>query len=239
MAYQVLDLSAWQKVSDFYQVKDAGVWGVMVKATEGTSYLSPAFFETCQAARQAGIHTGAYHYLRASNPEEARQEADFFLSKASQMVLDMPLAVDIEAQEQGPIRNLAPIASAFCNRVQDAGYYAMIYSSLNWFLTKLSDPSLDVYDRWIAQIKAGITEVEYDKAYGMWQYSWTGNIPGIQGNVDLDWAYKDYPTIIRRAGLNHLPTEPSPEPEPDPEPEENEISVSELIKMGYDKISLK
>ena len=56
------------------------------------------------------------------------------------------------------------------------------------------------YDAWVAHVNAA--KPSYSGAYGIWQHSWKGSIPGISGDVDLDYAYRDYPTIIRRAGLN-------------------------------------
>ena len=67
MNFRVLDLSAHQGDIDFSRVKKDGTWGVMLKATEGQSYLSPAFDKNYEQAIKAGLHVGAYHYLRAAN----------------------------------------------------------------------------------------------------------------------------------------------------------------------------
>lgn len=65
--------------------------------------------------------------------------------------------------------------------------------------------------------------------------SWTGRILGISGDVDLDYAYKDYPAIIKAAGLNGFtkttqPTEPKPEPTPTPEPDSEESTLQQILK---------
>ena len=117
MNYRVLDISAYQGEVDFAKVKSDGIWGVMLKATEGERYLSPAFDKNYQKATDSGLYVGAYHYLRASTPAEARKEAQFFLQKVAGKKLTLPLAVDIEAPEQQPIADLAPIAKAFCDEV--------------------------------------------------------------------------------------------------------------------------
>ena len=116
MNYRVLDISAYQGEVDFAKVKSDGIWGVMLKATEGERYLSPAFDKNYQKATDSGLYVGAYHYLRASTPAEALKEAQFFLQKVAGKKLTLPLAVDIEAPEQQPIADLAPIAKAFCDR---------------------------------------------------------------------------------------------------------------------------
>ena len=84
MNYRVLDISAYQGEVDFAKVKSDGIWGVMLKATEGERYLSPAFDKNNQKATDSGLYVGAYHYLRASTPAEARKEAQFFLQKVKQ-----------------------------------------------------------------------------------------------------------------------------------------------------------
>ena len=118
---------------------------------------------------------------------------------------------------------------AVCDEVERNKYYAMIYSTVSWFQTKLASSQLDVFDRWIAQV--GVNQPTFNKPYGMWQYTWNAQINGITGRVDENISYKDYPTIIRNAGLNHL------EPEPEP-PVSKIITVEQLKQMGYTSIQL-
>ena len=115
--------------------------------------------------------------------------------------LTLPLAVDIEAPEQKPIRDLAPIAKTFCQELERQKYYAVLYSMVSWFRTKLSSKELNAYDRWIAH---GSVRTQFDKPYGMWQFTWEAKVDGILGNVDENVCYKDYPQILKKAGLNHL-----------------------------------
>lgn len=136
---------------------------------------------------------------------EAVAEANFFLSKVKEKQLTLPLAVDIEAPEQRQIEDLAPIAAAFCDTLEKAGYYATIYSTVDWFKTKLSAKQLDRFDRWIAE--KGVSKPNFEKPYGMWQFTWNAQVDGINGRADESVSYRDYPTIIRQAGLNHLTPE--------------------------------
>lgn len=202
MTYRVLDLSAYQGTIDFARVKKAGIWGVMLKATEGTRYLSPAFQKNYTQAIQNGLHVGAYHFLRAGTPSQSLEEAAFFLHNVQGLQLDLPLALDLEAPEQRSIDDLTDIAAAFCRTLEQQQYYAMLYSFVSWFKTKLSSPALDRYDRWIAHV--GVKQPDYAKPYGIWQFTWDSKVDGISGKVDENICYKDYPKIIRQAGLNHL-----------------------------------
>ena len=94
------------------------------------------------------------------------------------------------------------IVKAFCNTLEDAGYYTGLYCSRDWLKNYLIPDRLKAYDVWMAAYVSDPGSVSLP--YGMWQYSSTGSIQGIAGNVDLDVAYKDYPSIIRKAGLNGL-----------------------------------
>ena len=77
----------------------------------------------------------------------------------------------------------------------------------------------------------GVNQPTFNKPYGMWQYTWNAQINGITGRVDENISYKDYPTIIRNAGLNHLELEPEP-------PVSKAITVEQLKQMGYTSIQL-
>lgn len=224
MTYRVIDISAYQGEIDFSRVKKAGIWGVMLKATEGERYLSPAFEKNYEQASAQGLHVGAYHFLRAATPEESQREARFFLDKVKGKNFSLPLAVDIEAPEQRQIEDLAPIAAAFCKEVERQRYYAMIYSTVSWFRTKLASRELNAFDRWVAHV--GVEHLELELPYGMWQFTWDAQIDGITGKVDESISYRDYPSIIKKAGLNHL------------QPADRSISVNELREMGYQAVQL-
>ncbi|MGN1043225.1 MAG: LysM peptidoglycan-binding domain-containing protein, partial [Acutalibacteraceae bacterium] len=88
---------------------------------------------------------------------------------------------------------------AFCSEIEKAGYYAMFYCNLNWLNNYLlKDELLPKYDLWFAQWGTNFPSV----SCGIWQYSSTGKIDGIDGNVDLDVSYKNYSEIMKTRGLN-------------------------------------
>lgn len=89
---------------------------------------------------------------------------------------------------------------------EEAGYYAAIYASKSWFDTKLNSSRLNRFDKWIAWWNKGAS---FDKnIYGLWQYTSTGSVNGISGNVDMNEAYKDYPSIINN-NSNSSPNTPA------------------------------
>ncbi|MCI8553416.1 MAG: hypothetical protein HFJ80_00520, partial [Clostridiales bacterium] len=214
--YRGMDVSAFQGLIDWTQVKNAGIQFAMVRSGygwENPEQQTDAQFENnMRGAAAAGIPTGAYHYSYATNAEEAQKEAAFFLNVIRGHRLEYPVALDIEdASQRGLSRDaLTEVVASFCSAMEEAGYYAMLYTSLDWAVNRLNMEALSRFDFWLAQWNDHPT---YDGNFGLWQYSNTGTVAGVYARVDLDLSYRDYPTIIRNAGLNHLE-----EPQPDPEP---------------------
>ena len=60
---------------------------------------------------------------------------------------------------------------------------------------------IDKFALWLAQVSDKVT---YDGGYYIWQYSFTGKVDGIKGDVDLDISYRDFPAIFKKYGLNNL-----------------------------------
>src|SRR5690606_21994904 len=75
------------------------------------------------------------------------------------------------------------------------------YANKHWLENKLDYNRLKKFDIWLAQWSKKPT---WNGSFGIWQYTSDGSIDGIQGRVDMNISYKDYPTIIRRAKLNRL-----------------------------------
>ena len=87
----------------------------------------------------------------------------------------------------------------FGDAIEKAGFYCSLYANLNWLRNYLDDGRLTRFDHWLAQWSPSPT---YTGAFGMWQSSSKGSVNGINGNVDTDVAYKDYPSVIRSNKLN-------------------------------------
>lgn len=155
--------------------------------------------------------------------EDARKEADGCLEVIAPYRMEYPICYDIEhasltyAEQNGVTftPSLATqIVKAFCDRIEERGYFAMYYSNQNFLETYLSRDLNRRYALWFARYGSRYDGIDY----GIWQYTSTGSIPGITGNVDLDTGYVDYASVIRKAGLNHLGSKPVPPPKPTPPP---------------------
>lgn len=200
--FEGIDVSKYQGTINWEQVKASGIDFAMIRVGYAT-VEDPMFQENITNAVNAGIDCGVYLYSYAVKPEQAVAEAQFVLNAIEPYTLRYPVAFDVENKSQSLLSNeaLAEVCNAFLSTVQDANYYAILYSTANWLETRLNVPLLNPYDRWVANV--GVPKPSYTGEYGMWQYSWKGRVNGISVNVDLDRAYKDYSAIIQQAGLNN------------------------------------
>ena len=144
---------------------------------------------------------GAYWYTYAKDIAAAKVEADSFLAALKGKTFEMPVFIDVEdASLPTNKATLTEIVRTFCQRVEDAGYYIGIYASLSWLENRLDMSKLKDFDVWVAQWN---DTCDYKGNYGVWQYTSSGSVTGVPSDrVDLDYAYIDYPSVIKRAGLN-------------------------------------
>ncbi len=189
-----IDVSVWQEEIDWPQVKDAGVEFAMIRAGwRGSEQGVLAEDEYAQAnyvgATAAGIKVGAYFFSQAISVEEAVEEANYLLDIIKDWNVEMPVVYDWEFisadSRTGKVdaRTLTDCAKAFCDTVAKAGYTPMIYFNKNQSLEMLYLRELTDYRFWLAQYD---TVLNYPYKVDMWQYSETGSVPGITGNVDID-----------------------------------------------------
>lgn len=215
-----IDVSAHQGNINWKMVKEAGTAFAMIRAGYGKNadQKDKCFDANVKGAQAAGLHVGAYHYSYAKSVADAKAEAETFLRWIAPYKLDYPVAFDIEDTSQVALgkATLTAICKAFCETVEKAGYYVCIYANPAWLKTYLDAPALAQYDLWLAHWTDNPTKAY---SYGMWQYTSDGDVAGINGRVDLNLAYKDYPAIIKAAGLNGYgkgTTQPAPAPEQKP-----------------------
>lgn len=194
---------------DWAKVKESGIDFVIIRAARG--YISeekPLAEDVCfrrniEEAQKYGIDVGVYFYSYASTVAEAREEAEFFVNVIKDYQIQYPVILDMEEQYQGHIgkKKLTNMIDAFFEVLMDNGYFPMFYSYKSWIETYLDMSTLDKYAVWLAQVG---DEVTYDGGYYIWQYSFTGKVSGIPNNVDLNYSYKDWPTIFRKYHLNNM-----------------------------------
>lgn len=200
-----IDVSTWQGDINWNKVKADGIEFAMLRSSFGKEnpdkQTDNKFWQNYKNAKAAGMPIGAYHYSYATTVEDAKKEAAFFLSIVKGCQFEYPVAFDIEDPSQVNLGKdrITDIIMTFCERVQAAGYYVSLYTNLDWISNRIDMSRAKAFDIWLAQWSSKPT---YSGNFGMWQYTSSGSVNGISGNVDMNIAYYDYPSIIKAAGLN-------------------------------------
>ena len=199
-----IDVSKHQGNINWPQVKGSRkVDFAILRAGYGSSLTQKdsKFDRNYQQAKAQGIPLGAYWYSYAKTPAAAKTEAQCFLSVLKGRQFEYPVYLDIEEQSQFALgrAKVTEIVKAFCETVENAGYFVGIYSSKSG-LSYIEPAVRDKYTVWVAHVN--VAKTTYTGPYDMWQYSWKGRYPGISGDVDQDYCYKDFPSIIKSVGRN-------------------------------------
>ena len=212
-----IDVSKWQGNIDWQKVKNSGIEFAILQEGYGQNGLDTYFRQNVQNANQAGVPIGAYHYSYAKSAREAKEEAKSCLNNIKGYQFQYPICFDIEDPSQQTLgkRTITDMIFAFCQELENNGYYAMVYCNAYWYNAFMYGEEVSKkFDMWIASWGSTPPSI----SCGIWQKSDSGTISGISGNVDLDVAYKNYPQIMKSAGLNGFskedqnsnPTTPTP-----------------------------
>ena len=118
----------------------------------------------------------------------------------------MPVCVDVEDNKLVKLNkgSLTALVDYELRTLESWGVYALLYTGLNFSLTRLNMAKLKAYDVWVAAYRKSMKKPATSYKYGIWQYTDAARIPGVSKNADMSYAYKDYPTIIKRAGLSRV-----------------------------------
>lgn len=200
-----IDVSHYNgKVIDWDKVRKSGKRFAIIKAggSEGGFYKESTFETHYAGAKAAGMYVGAYFVVGkgCDTTEDGIADARRFLEHIKGKQFEMPVVLDWETTSIEQKKGATDAAIGFCKTMEEAGYYVSIYGSDDsTFKERLEADRLTKYDKWVARY-AG--KPKYIQIYGMWQYTSKGIIDGITGYVDLNEAYKDYPSIMNARKLN-------------------------------------
>nr|WP_241156410.1 MULTISPECIES: glycoside hydrolase family 25 protein [unclassified Adlercreutzia] len=190
-----IDVSEHQGYIDWEAVAADGIDFAMVRAgsrgaTEGGLAVDDYFAYNLDGATRAGLDVGVYFFSQAATEQEAVEEADFVLELLGGAALSYPVAYDHEriAGISGRADALTPEqmtanARAFCDRIAQAGYAAMIYGNAG-DLARYQLAELGGYGVWFAEY--GVSAPKRNRDLAIWQYSNEGRVAGIDTVVDLD-----------------------------------------------------
>ncbi|MBQ2825234.1 MAG: glycoside hydrolase family 25 protein [Clostridia bacterium] len=202
-SYTGIDISSYNGYIDFDAVKKFGIDFVIVRlggrgyGSEGVIYEDDMALYNLKEAKKSGLMVGAYFFSQAITVEEAKEEAEYCLSLLDGFYLDYPLVFDwetIDSAENPRTENISPetlteCARAFCDTVNEAGYIPCLYTDSKKAYMKFDLSKLKGVDIWYAFYN---DEPDMYYNYMMWQYSCTGEVDGIEGDVDLNICFKNY-----------------------------------------------
>ncbi|MBE6887159.1 MAG: hypothetical protein E7484_01915 [Ruminococcaceae bacterium] len=207
MNLKIIDISRYQPSVDYAQtVQDCD--GVILRA--GLTYWGAqnmgrdsCFEKHYEGFKTVGCPVGAYYYSAADTVQMAEKEAEYFISLLKGKQFELPVYFDVENnQRQGSLtkEQLTQIVDAFCSRMEKAGYFVGIYASTSWLKNKMDSGYLGKkYTLWKADYR-----LLYDKKIPchMHQYTSSGAVKGISGNVDISHCYMDFASVITAKGFN-------------------------------------
>jgi lysozyme len=194
-----IDVSEHQGDVDWEKVAADGIDFVMIRigyrgSTAGSIYDDEYFKENISGALAAGLKVGVYFYSQAVNTAEAAEEADYVLQAIKPYDVTFPVVFDWEIVGGSEARTytvsravITDCAKTFCRAVEDAGYDAMIYFTQYLGYRKYILRQLTDYEFWYAEYEEK-PRIIFD--FDMWQYSSTGSVDGIAGDVDLNIYFR-------------------------------------------------
>lgn len=200
-----IDVSHHNGDINWQAVKNSGIDFAIIRTSYGWEKWDKQTDKKLKAnidgAKAVGMPIGAYHYSYATTPQEALKEAEFFIDRLKWTQWEYPVFFDFEDKCQEKLNNSQKndIILTFLQKLQEAGYYTGYYTFLNWQKNCLDMKRLGGYQLWIAHWSA---KCGCSCPYGIWQYTSNGRVPGINGRVDMDYCYVDYPSIIKNMHLN-------------------------------------
>ncbi len=209
-----IDVSQYQGVIDWQQVAASGIQFAFIRASvcrsDGTLAKDPYFDANWAGARAVGIKRGAYHYLHESGTGQAL----FFVQAVGSDKPELGYWADVEDASL----SLDKVEGFLAAVDRNAGEVCGVYTRASYF-DKFGIPEwAKNHSLWVAHYY--VAEPTIPKAWDTWdywQYSSTGSVPGISGNVDLNWSCGPIVEI------------------PEEEPEEEPVSVKVIDKFGVEQ----
>ncbi|MES2143579.1 MAG: GH25 family lysozyme [Pseudomonadota bacterium] len=186
-----IDLSRFQTSVDWATARANGVNFAFIKATEGADQIDPLFREHWRGAGQAGVARGAYHFYYHCRP--AIEQARWFFRQVPRTPGALPPVLDMEWTPTSPtcrIRRDASVIRAEAQMFLDAaarhyGQRPILYTTVDFFedneLWRLAGTEF-----WLRSTAAHPRDAYDGQSWTFWQYTGTGRVPGIGGQVDIN-----------------------------------------------------
>lgn len=190
-----IDVSKYQGEIDWDKVKADGVEFAIIRIAyrgygSGEIVTDEQAVANIKNATKAGVKVGVYFFSQAINEKEAEEEAEYVIDIIDKYKIEYPIVFDMEEINGDTARTdkltkeeKTDIAIAFCERVKEEKYTPMVYANIKWFAGYYDMKRLEAYDKWFAYYD---DTLYFPYKIKMWQYTDSGKIDGIEGNVDLN-----------------------------------------------------
>lgn len=195
-----IDVSFYQGDIDWTAVAEDGIDFAFLRLgyrgyQAGGLQMDTTFTQNLTGAKAAGLDVGVYFFSQALSVEEAEEEADYVLAALDGAELEMPVVFDWEFITPGKGARtdnmegalLTQCAKAFCEKIQAAGYTPMVYFNQELGYLSYDLKELKRFPFWLAEYDS---HPDFYYGFSFWQYTHTGTVEGIQGNVDLDLEFR-------------------------------------------------
>jgi lysozyme len=193
-AVQGIDVSKYQLEIDWKEVKRAGTRFAFIKATEGGDHLDSSFRDNWEGAREAGVPRGAYHFVFWCRP--AKDQIRWFIRNVPKDPDALPPVLDVEWNGKSRCPSTSPErARAKMREMLQAfeahyGKKPIIYTDITFHEDVLEGTrEFDDYPFWIRSVAAKPHHRYENRQWEFWQFTATGRVPGITGDVDRNAFY--------------------------------------------------
>lgn len=246
MSLKGIDISEWQGNIDWIKVKSQIDFAIIKLGNIGDGnkfWLDPKFELNYTQCRTLGIPIGVYVYSYTNELTNIDDCARAVVNYLQGKKIDLPVYIDMEDAEisvEGKDK-LTQLVIEFNTIIEQAGLWAGVYANLNWYNNYLNKDEIKRrYTTWIAHPENANNLDKYKGQYDMFQYSFKGKVDGINGNVDMDYMYRDLIAEINGGS--------KPEPIPTPSKSIDELAqevidgqwgngeerINRLKEAGYD-----
>ncbi|MBA3452540.1 MAG: hypothetical protein H0T42_05515 [Deltaproteobacteria bacterium] len=181
-----IDVSYHQDKIQWSKVRKAGIRFAFIRVSDGTTVEDPRFAENWAGAKQAHVLRGAYQFFRPEQSPTA--QADLLIAAIARDGGELPPVIDVEATGGKSPAQIAGAIKVWVERVRNRlGVEPIIYTSPEFWRDRVGGADFSAQKLWLAHYTAECPRVPAPwKAWTFWQYSKTGRVSGIKGDVDLD-----------------------------------------------------
>ncbi|MCU4182373.1 glycoside hydrolase family 25 protein [Bosea sp. BH3] len=185
---QGIDVSRWQGEIDWQRVKEAGTRFAFIKATEGGDHIDPSFRRNWAEAKRHGIPRSAYHFVWWCR--SAKEQVRWFKKHIPRDPDALPPVLDVEWQNDSQCTRkisredaLEKIAVMLKGLREHTGKKPIIYTDIN-FHEDVLEGAFNDHPYWLRSTAAPLAKRYARDRWEFWQFTTTGRVPGITGDVD-------------------------------------------------------